>query len=160
MKRLLIWAAVVAFVAGMGVATFWDVPNWRLYTVNWEPLAMTNAENYCAAVVGLNEGFKPNSPDVQRCMEETSRDNETVSVAQSVQWACDGIRDAGWPGTLPQCMEIINTGELWMIAGGGLANRESWSDSHPRPSETQVGELPDERTNRGGDTPSPSYGTP
>ncbi len=161
MKKFFIWAGVILFVVGLGVVTFWDVPQWRLYTVNWEPLALTEAENYCTATVGLNEGFRPNSSNVKRCMENTHKDNTVVSISSSIGWACEGIRDAGWTGGILQCRNIMEDGQLWMIAGGGLANSTSWSDSHPRPSETAVGELPDQRSNRGGDTLTPTYeGTP
>lgn len=160
MKRLFIWAAVFLFVIGLGVVTFWDVPQWRLYDKDWNPLAMTEAENYCTATVGLGESFKPNSANVQRCMDLTQKDNVTHSIAMSTTWACEGIRDAGWDGTLNQCKNIIDDNGLWMIAGGGLATADSWSDSHPRPVATVIGELPEDRSNRGGDDVTPNYDTP
>ena len=157
MKKFAIWAGVVLFVLGLGIATFWNVPTWRLYTVNWEPLAMTNAENYCTAVIGMSKtSFKPNDPAVDRCVADSPRDNTTPSIANSVMWACQGVIAGGFNGTTTMCLDIMEQGQLWMLKGGGLADARSWSDTHPRPVSTQEGVLPGSvRTNRGGDTESP-----
>ena len=155
MKRLFIWAGVLLFVIGMGVATFWNVPTWRLYTADWQPLAMTNAENYCTAVVGLNARFAPDNPDVQRCKDTTVRDNIVPDLNMSVTWACEGVKAAGWQGTMTKCHDIFLQAQLWMLVDGGLADASSWSDSHPRPVTIEE-VLSDPRSNRAGDDESTS----
>ncbi len=125
--------------------------------MNWEPLALTEAENFCTASVGIVNSFKAGDPDVALCMQETMLDNITPSIADSTRWACEGVKSAGWTGTMTKCTEIIEGGQLWMLLGGGFAHEKSWNDAHPRPVNTQEGVLPgDTRSNRAGDNESPS----
>jgi hypothetical protein len=155
MKKFWIWMGVLLFVVGLGVVTFWNVPTWRLYDKDWRPLAMTHAENYCSAKIGLDRSFMEDDPKVKACMEDSHLNNTIPSIAKSTDWACSGIRDAGLSLSLAACRDIIEGNQLWMIAGGGLASKWSWSDSHPRPESIQEGVLPsDTRTNRGGDEES------
>ena len=151
MKKFIIWVGVVVFVIGLGVVTFWDVPQWRLYTQDWKPLAMTHAENYCTGKIGIGNRFIPNDPAVERCMKESGKDNVTPSIANSESWACEGVLDGGWDAPMQTCLDILRQAELWMLAGGGLASASSWSDTHPRPEAIHEGVLPDTRSNRGGD---------
>ena len=153
MKKFMIWLGVVVFVIGLGVVTFWDVPQWRLYTQNWEPLAMTHAENYCTGKIGISTRFIPNDPAVDHCEETSGKDNIIPSIANSEEWACEGVLAGGYAIGIRDCIDILQQNQLWMLVGGGIATRESWSDTHPRPEAIQEGVLPDStRSNRGGVT--------
>jgi hypothetical protein len=160
MKKFLTWAVIILIVVGGAIAVAWPVARWRLYDANLAPLAMTEAENYCSGFAGINNKFERNDPDVKKCEESTTRDNETPSIASSVKWACQGVIGGGWPGTLAACQSIFESNNLWLIKGGGLTFE--WNDAHPRPKAIQEGVLEEEPT-RGENRASgiePSYYAP
>jgi len=149
MKKFAAWFAVIVLVVGGGVATFWPIDFWRLFDANQRPLALTEAENWCAGNVGMaNTRFKENDPAVLRCIEQSGRDNEHPSIANSVHWACLGIVQAGWDGIVLQCEDIFASNQMWMLLGGAFTNQ--WSDAYPRPVPLDEGVLeePDTRENR------------
>jgi hypothetical protein len=159
MKRVATWFAIIALVVGGGVVTFWPIDFWRMFDANQRPLALTEAENWCSGWVGITEqAFEENDPKVLRCMESTSKDNETPSAAQSIGWACDGIIAAGWEGTPTQCLDLLEEIQIWMLAGGGFTNE--WSDAYPRPVALDEGiiEDPNSRENRSEGVEPSDYG--
>ena len=147
MKKLLGWTLVLALVVGGALAAFWPISGpaaWRLYDENWRPLALTEAENWCAGSVGINDGFTEHNSTVLQCVEDTNLDNEFPSITNSIGWACQGIRDGGWGGSTVQCRKIFQNGELWLLVGGGMTS--DWNDERSRPVELDKNLLEDERT--------------
>jgi len=157
MKKFALWLGIVALVVGGGIATFWPIDFWRLFDANQRPLAMTEAENWCAGYHGmLSKRFAEGDPAVARCMETTAYDNETPSIANSILWACKGIVATGWNGLVIQCQDIFEANQMWMLAGGGFT--AEWSDAYPRPVPLDEGviEEPNTRGNRS-EGVAPSY---
>ena len=147
MKKFLGWTLVLALVVGGALAAFWPISGpaaWRLYDENWKPLALTEAENWCAGSVGINDGFVDQNADVLKCVRDTDLDNEQPSINMSITWACEGIVAGGWDGTVGNCKNIFETGNLWLLIGGGITS--DWNDARPRPTETDENLLEDEQT--------------
>lgn len=147
MKKLLGWTLVLVLVVGGALAAFWPISGpaaWRLYDENWKPLALTEAENWCAGSVGINDGFTERNPAVSRCVKDTDLDNEFPSITNSMKWACQGILIGGWNGTTSQCLNIFKNGELWLLVGGGMTS--DWNDERSRPVELDNNLLEDEQT--------------
>ncbi len=159
MKKIATWIATFALVVGGGIAVFWPIDFWRLFDANLRPLALTHAENYCAGTVGIAEGFKFDSIMVERCLNNTSLDNETPSIAKSVRWACQGIVQGGWAGSVGECINIFEANQMWTVATGGLTM--SWNDAHPRPRAIDEGVIEKEKTrdNRATGVNPYGYGT-
>ena len=151
MKKFIIRLGVVVFVVGMGLLVFWPISGpaaWRQYDMNWQPLALTEAENWCAGNIGINNGFKKNSKEIADCIERSTLDNEQPSVSRSLAWACTGIVDGGYRGSIIKCKNLIDKSELWLIVSGGFTS--AWDDTRPRPVVTNQDLLEDEwdRENR------------
>jgi hypothetical protein len=146
MKKILVWVALVLLVVGGAVAVVWPVEHWRLYDANQKPLALTERENYCAGLVGLETGFKEESDKALDCLETNTKDNTTPSIAKSTGWACDGILNGGWGGTHEFCLEIFEINEYWLLATGGLTFE--WNDAHPRPKAIDEGVIVDDEPTR------------
>ena len=63
MKKFLTYTLAVMLVVGGAIAVNWPVNTWRLYDGNWQPLAMTEAESYCAGYhVALNDYSEKANP--------------------------------------------------------------------------------------------------
>ena len=149
MKKLATWVALVALVVGGGLAVFWPTDFWRLFDANQRPLALTEAENWCSGYIGMGQQrFIEDDPAVARCMDTQGLENETPSIANSVYWACQGIRQAGWLGSSHECQDLFAANQLWMLAGGGFTTE--WNDAYPRPVALDEGVLeePNGRSNR------------
>lgn len=131
MKRYATYLAALLLVVGGGAAVFWPVNFWRLFDDNLQPLALTQAETYCAGLHGWQNGFALNDPDVTECEKTSGYDNTTPSVANAVMWGCQGIVAGGWPGQVSECSDIFERDQLWLVKGGGIT--WSWSDAWPRP---------------------------
>jgi len=131
MKKLAAYVGALLLVVGGAVAAFWPINFWRLYDANLRPLALTHAENYCAGFHGFAAGFPEHDPAVTDCENSGPYDNVTPSVANSVQWACQGIVAGGWGGMVSDCELIFEQDQLWLVQGGGITR--SWNDAWPRP---------------------------
>jgi hypothetical protein len=132
MKRLAALALSVLLVVGGGIAVFWPVNFWRLFDDNLRPLALTQAENYCAGLHGIQNRFAFNDPEVIACIASSTYDNESPSIADSVRWGCQGIVAGGWDdGTTNDCVSIFDRDQLWLVKDGGITY--AWSDAYPRP---------------------------
>ncbi len=154
MKKFMIWVGVISFVVGLGLLVFWPISGptaWRQYDMNWQPLALTEAENYCAGKVGINNGFAHNSKDVADCIERSTLDNTQPSVSRSITWACVGIKAGGYKGTISQCTKILDNADIWLLVSGGFT--AAWNDVRPRPTVANQDLLGDEldRENRADD---------
>lgn len=145
MKKFLTWTAIVVLVIGGGILTFWPVDTWRLYDANQQPLVMTEAESYCAGVVGFANGFEERDPNVAACIKfqvaSGEKDNTVPDVGKAPMWMCDGVRAAGFAGGPWLCLDILEYNQLWMIVTGGLTT--SWNDAHPRPTAIDSGNIQD-----------------
>ncbi len=148
MKKFLGWIAVFVLIVGGAVLAFWPVNHWRLYDADWQPLALTNAENYCAGAQGMKNGFDRDDKLTKECTENSSRDNVTPSIANSPQWACEGVVSSGqFNGSIHACVQILHNNSFWLIAGGGLTF--AWNDERPRPQPIDEGVLDSDTKPRG-----------
>lgn len=148
MKRILSITGGIALVVGMGIVVFWPINFWRLFDDNLRPLALTQAENYCAGFHGINNQFAYNDPDVATCIASGDYDNETPSVADSVMWGCQGIVAGGWPGSVNDCADIFERDQLWLLLNGGITL--AWSEAYPRPKPIGQGALTPQSDSRTG----------
>jgi hypothetical protein len=149
MKRFLAWTVVVVFVVGGAVLTFWPVSFWRLYDADWNALALTSAENYCAGAEGMRNGFDRDDRKTKECTMNSDRDNETPSIAQSVKWGCEGVVSSGqFQGSVWDCQLIFEDNGLWLLEGGGFTYE--WNDERPRPKPLDEGiiTVPSRGSNR------------
>lgn len=134
MKKLGTYVAIVALVVGGGLAAFWPSNHFRLYDANLQPLAMTEAEAYCVGEIGISSNFKTNDPDVKTCITESDKGTEP-SIASTPRWFCEGLVTQ-WPGSVSDCIGILDGYDLWPLLEGGLTFE--WSEAHPRPTNIQV----------------------
>lgn len=149
MKKFLGWLVVFVLVVGGAVLSFWNVNHWRLYDADWNPLALTNAENYCAGAEGMRNGFDRDDRKTKECTINSDRDNETPSIAQSVNWGCEGIVSSGrFQGGVWDCMLIFEDNGLWLLEGGGFTFK--WNNERPRPKPLDEGiiTVPSRGSNR------------
>lgn len=130
--KFLTWTAVVLLVVGGAVAVMWPVETWRLYDENWQPLALTHAENHCAGeILGGNFENKTNDPRVDECVATSHLDNETPNVASSVGWFCEGIASATTSLGVADCVSQVESLDIWGLQHGGYT--WEWNDANPRP---------------------------
>lgn len=137
MKRILIKVLVFVFIVGGLAAVLWPVDNWRMYDANWKPLAMTDAEGYCAGYLLGESGFN-NSQDVEAmaaCITTNDqKDNTTPNVGIVIRSFCNGISlTAGMPQQ--DCEDIIEGYEIWPLMNGGYT--WEWNDTNARPQVVQ-----------------------
>ena len=138
MKKFAGWTVVFVLVVGGGILAFWQVNHWRLYDADWNALALTSAENYCAGVEGMRNGFDRQDKKTINCIENSERDNETPSITESVKWACEGILSSGrFQGSARSCQLIFEDNSLWLLEGGGFTSK--WNDERPRPKPLDEG---------------------
>jgi len=144
MKKFMIWMAGIALIIGGFIIITADVPMWRLYDKNWQPLAMTEAENYCVGQIlgknGLNN--TKNDPEVDACVAASRMDNVTPNIAKAVTWACQGIASR-YPGlTIEDCEGQVEGGDLWFLQHGGYT--WEWNSGNKRPvaSHSNIGQPP------------------
>jgi len=158
MKRFAGWAAVFIIVVGGGILAFWPVNHWRLYDADWNPLALTNAENYCAGAEGMVNGFKRDDRKTKECTENSVRNNTIPSITNSSRWACEGVISTGrFPGTVYDCMHVFDANQLWLLEGGGITVK--WNDERPRPVPLDEGVLDKEPRGNRSDDIAPSFST-
>ncbi len=155
MKKILTWIVVWSFIIGGGIIAFWQVETWRLYDADWNALAMTNAENYCAGSNGMLNGFKKDDKLTKDCTANSARDNTTPSITYSPKWACEGIRSAGWDGSQYDCEFIFNQNGIWLLQGGGITMK--WNDQRPRPEPIDEGVIENEKRGNRSDGIAPSF---
>ncbi len=156
MKKFLGWAAVFIIVVGGGILAFWPVDFWRLYDADWNALALTNAENYCAGAEGMANGFKRDDTRTKDCTKNSARDNETPSITSSSKWACEGVTSTGlFPGGVYDCMRVVEDNNLWLLEGGGITYR--WNDQRPRPAPLDEGVLDKKPRGNRSDDIAPSF---
>lgn len=129
MKRFATWTLVWITIIGMGVAVFWPVETWRLYDKNWQPLAMTQAENWCTGVqIGTgNFENKLNDPSVADCVADSKLDNEKPSITNSQIWFCQGINSIIADFTVDACVKTVRDYKIWGLLHGGFTFE--WADS-------------------------------
>ncbi len=134
MKRVLGWVAVFILVVGGGIVTFWPVDTWRLYDANWQPLALTQAESYCAGKVLAENNYsnKANDKDVDVCVKESKFDNTVPNVGKALKWACEGIRSVDYSWTAADCIGTFDNYQFWLMQHGGYT--WNWNDQNPRPN--------------------------
>ncbi len=137
MKRTLIKIGAVLFVIAGLVAVLWPVDNWRLYDANWKPLAMTEAEGYCAGYL-LGDGGFNNTEDKEgmaACIAENEGlENDTPSIGIVVKSFCNGLAvTAGLPHN--ECMDITEGYDIWPLQYGGYT--WEWNDTNARPEVVQ-----------------------
>lgn len=133
MKKALVWLSIWAFVIGGAAAVLWDVPKWRLYDANWEPLAMTQAESWCSGkLLGEREvNFEKRAPALMKqCIADSELDNTTPNIANSVRWSCEGI-NAAVEWDMKVCVDTVEAYEVWFLANGGITN--TWDSGNSRP---------------------------
>jgi hypothetical protein len=159
MKRFLTFIAVVVLVVGGGIAAFRPNTHFRLYDANMRPLALTHAETYCTGYWGILNGFRDHDPDVIACQVDGKMDNLTPDVTLAVVRFCEGIRNAGWQGTVDDCINIVERDELWPLLDGGITMQ--WNSGHPRPT-TDEGSIvvPNRGAGRTGNGSRGNIGTP
>lgn len=137
MKRLLIRVLAGAFVIGGFVAVLWPVPTWRLYDANWQPLAMTQAEAWCAGwTMGNAQANKQDPAAMKDCMETHDElDNEIHGIATIIRQGCLGFGASS--GFDPNaCEAIIESNGIWWLRDGGFTL--AWNETNPRPQVIQV----------------------
>ena len=132
MRRILAWIVVVVLVVGGGVVAYWPVAKWRMYDANWKPLAMTEAESYCAGKI-LAENMYTNmydDPQVRRCIQQ-SKKGTVPDVGKSLRWVCEGIRSVDPSWSTSDCLDTLNHYDFWLLLNGGYTG--NWNDQNPRP---------------------------
>jgi hypothetical protein len=143
MKRILGISAAILLVVGGLVAVLWPVETWRMYDANWKPLAMTEAEAYCAGFV-LGEGNftnKENPEGMEVCYTSSKYDNTVPRIGVAVRRFCEGLfATVGYP--VGECENAVNGYDLWPLAVGGYT--WEWNDSNPRPQivQSDLGNAP------------------
>lgn len=144
MKKILIKLAIVLLVVGGTVLVSWPTIQWRLYDAEWQPLAMTKAESFCAGMILAERGFinLPNDIEVDKCVANSKHDNTTPNLGMAVRWGCTGVQavDSSYP--IEACLEAIEYYQLWFLQHGGYT--WNWNDGHKRPviAFTNIREAP------------------
>lgn len=136
MKKILIKIGVIAFIIGGLVAVLWPVDTWRMYDANWQPLAMTESEAFCAGFLLGDSGFNnvQDEEGMQVCMERFDDKSDTPSVGIVISAFCDGLWvSAGFPKT--DCEDVTEGYEIWPLQHGGYT--WEWNDTNSRPEVVQ-----------------------
>lgn len=137
MKRILIKIGVLVFIIGGLVAVLWPVDTWRMYDANWQPLAMTEAEAWCAGNLLGASNFN-NSEDIEgmeACFEaHEDLDNVSPRIGAVIVKFCSGLATTS-DIPAPECVDIIEGYEMWPLQYGGYTWQ--WNDTNPRPEIVQ-----------------------
>jgi hypothetical protein len=133
MRKFFAFVAGIILIIGGFIIINWNVPTWRLYDGNWKPLAMTQAENWCAGKVLGDNGFnnKQDDPDVDACVAASKMDNTTPNIALSVEWACRGVNAAFPDFPVEDCKVQVEGGDIWFLQHGGYT--WEWNSGNKRP---------------------------
>lgn len=142
-KRL----AAMLFVVIVGVVVFWPVDTWRLYDSLARPLALTETENFCSGLAVATQAYDDVAPVDPECLEKSAKGTEP-SISNSVQWACEGIYAGDSTFPISDCVEVVESMDLWFLLDGGYT--WYWSEAWPRPVEVVV-EPDDPRAGSRGD---------
>lgn len=152
MKRLLIKIAAILFIVAGLIAVLWPVPTWRLYDGNWQALAMTHAENFCAGQGIVNDSGAINNnindPAVDACIA-ASELGDTPSVAHSQRWFCEGIQSK--LSGFTNCLNQVQQYQIWGLAHGGFTREWNDSNSYPQIIDYDITQAP-RRAGRQDDT--------
>ena len=134
MKRIMAWVTVFVLVVGGGIVAYWPVATWRLYDANWQPLALTQAESYCAGKILAQNSYsnKANDREVNECVAESRFDNSVPNVGKALRWACEGIRSADPSWSTADCLGTFENYQFWLMQHGGYT--WNWNDQNPRPN--------------------------
>lgn len=143
MKKFLTYFLAVALVVGGGIAVSWPVPTWRLYDGNWQALAMTEAESYCAGFHVALSGYsdKPNK-ETDDCVLTSSMDNTTPSVANSQFWACKGVNAADPAFPVADCVATVQSYEIWFLLHGGFSYVWNAGNKYPQVAAANISKAP------------------
>ena len=157
MKRILIWIALVTFAIGAAVVVFWPVSNWRLYDENWNPLALTEAESWCAGEILARNKFanKRDDPQVDACVVNSSKNNTVPDVVKAQGWQCSAMVSVVPEWGYDNCLATLQSYKIWLLQHGGYTM--DWNTSNPYPdivqyniSQAPRGERDGEQRNEGG----------
>lgn len=143
MRKFLIYVAVLTLVVGGFIIVTLDVPNWRLYDSRWRPLAMTEAENYCAGwLFGSTLVNREDPSAMADCIERNHMDNETPNVARSVEWGCQGVlaglAEQAQEWDMAACLDAVEGAQVWFLMNGGYTVSWAQSGSNKRPVVAQT----------------------
>jgi hypothetical protein len=141
MKKILVRILAAVLVVGGLVAVLWPVDTWRLYDANWQPLAMTEAENYCAGKVLAENSFVNKKDDiiVDTCVETSDRGN-VASVGSSQAWFCQGIRSV--LPSFDDCLPVVQNYQIWGLQHGGYTLEWNDSNTYPQIVQYNITEAP------------------
>lgn len=145
MRKFLLYFAGFALVVGGFIAVMWPVPNWRLYDANWRPLAMTQAESFCAGLLfGERMTNEQDHEWMVDCIANSSYEH-TPSVANSPAWGCQGLLStpygAGWP--LEDCLAAMEAAEVWWLLDGGYTMEWNSGNKRPEVAASNIKQAPD-----------------
>lgn len=137
MKKFLVGALVFAIVVGGFIIVTLDVPKWRLYDRQWRPLAMTQAENYCAGILTATAAEERPEEQAECIAENDHLDNITPNLAMSVQWGCEGLYVAAeYP--VQDCKDAVEVHQVWFLQHGGYTVEWAESGANQRPNVAKV----------------------
>jgi hypothetical protein len=121
------------FVIALGLVLLVSpVSHIPLLDANRQVLAETEAAGYCAGEVYVSARGMGDEASMKECLADSSKDT-TIDYTRVQPAFCAGIIAKGLAVTPSQCMEIMQTRQMWPTAAGSLT--ASWNKRFPFPGD-------------------------
>ena len=130
MRRLALISLIV--VAGGAFYLLHDVGRIPMFDDNLRPLAESEVEGYCAGLTFWSNRGSGNAAEAAACRAGSDRSTEP-DLVRVPAFFCMAVREAGFAGTVDECLGILDGQKLWPTRDGDLTN--SWSQSAPYPGD-------------------------
>jgi hypothetical protein len=126
--------ALIALIAIAGGAFYLirDVGHIPLFDANLQVLAESEVEGYCAGLTFWSNRGSGNAAEAAACRNESDRSTDP-DLTRVPAFFCMAVREAGFAGTVDECLGILDGQKLWPTRDGDLTN--SWSQSAPYPGD-------------------------
>jgi hypothetical protein len=131
MNKLLGIAGAVVVLGGLAMLLL-PVSHIPLLDANRQVLAETEAAGYCAGEVYVAARGMGDEASMKECLAGSGRDT-TIDYTKVQPAFCAGIIAKGLAVSPSECMEIMQSRQLWPTANGSLT--ASWNKRFPFPGD-------------------------
>lgn len=132
MNKLLTMGAVLALAVGGWLVFLRNPGPEPLLDANRAQLAETANQGRCAGQTFWRTQGYGDANEFANCVDQKGGAGER-DLSQVVPQFCWGLIDAGWPGLLNDCMDILYARRWWPTLTGELTDQ--WNRSFPYPGD-------------------------
>lgn len=103
-----------------------------LYDANLVRLAETDLQAYCSGNTIMKTGGNPDANLASECRtSKAGQYSNTYNLKNVQNLFCQAVLDAGWTGTMTDCLGILTDNEYWPTYDGSISNQ--WNRARPYP---------------------------